>query len=241
MTSLAAPVARPPDGVFEHRLLQYRRTFRSSIFTSFLSPVLFLTAMGLGLGALRRRPNRARRSAACRTWSSWRPACWRRRAMQSASFEATFPIMGGLVWSKTFHAMYATPISPRDIALGNMAWIDRAADADLRRSSRWSSSCFGAAAVAAHRAGDPGRGADRDGVRDADRGLLGDPEDAEQVRGDLPLRDHAALPVLGHVLPDQLAAGRAPAAGLADAALPRGGADPRPRARDARSTSRSRR
>ena len=31
--------------------------------------------------------------------------------------------MGGLVWSKIFHAMYATPISPRDIALGNLAWI----------------------------------------------------------------------------------------------------------------------
>src|SRR6185295_14603040 len=35
----------------------------------------------------------------------------------------TFPIMGGLVWMKTYHAMYATPITPRDIALGNLAWI----------------------------------------------------------------------------------------------------------------------
>ena len=37
--------------VFEHRFLQYRRTFRASIFSSFLSPTLFLTAMGLGLGS----------------------------------------------------------------------------------------------------------------------------------------------------------------------------------------------
>jgi lipooligosaccharide transport system permease protein len=43
--------------------------------------------------------------------------------MQSSSFEATFPIMGGLVWSRIFHAMYATPISPRDVALGNLLWI----------------------------------------------------------------------------------------------------------------------
>jgi lipooligosaccharide transport system permease protein len=43
--------------------------------------------------------------------------------MQSASFEATFPIMGGLVWNRIFHGMYATPITPRDIALGNLAWI----------------------------------------------------------------------------------------------------------------------
>jgi lipooligosaccharide transport system permease protein len=44
-------------------------------------------------------------------------------AMQTAAFEATFPIIGGLVWSRVFHAMYATPIRPSDIALGNLAWI----------------------------------------------------------------------------------------------------------------------
>jgi lipooligosaccharide transport system permease protein len=44
-------------------------------------------------------------------------------AMQTASFEATFPIMGGLVWNRVYHAMYATPLRPRDIALGNLAWI----------------------------------------------------------------------------------------------------------------------
>jgi lipooligosaccharide transport system permease protein len=44
-------------------------------------------------------------------------------AMQTASFEATFPIMGGLVWNRAFHAMYATPVRPSDIALGNLAWI----------------------------------------------------------------------------------------------------------------------
>ena len=31
--------------------------------------------------------------------------------------------MAGLLWSRVFHAMYATPISARDIALGNLAWI----------------------------------------------------------------------------------------------------------------------
>ncbi len=37
--------------VFEHRLVLYLKTFRASIFSSFLTPILFLTAMGLGLGA----------------------------------------------------------------------------------------------------------------------------------------------------------------------------------------------
>jgi len=43
--------------------------------------------------------------------------------MQSAAFEAAFPIMAGLEWTRVFHAMHATPISGRDIALGNIAWI----------------------------------------------------------------------------------------------------------------------
>ena len=43
--------------------------------------------------------------------------------MQTAAFEATFPIMAGLVWSRVYHAMYATPIRGSDIALGNLAWM----------------------------------------------------------------------------------------------------------------------
>jgi lipooligosaccharide transport system permease protein len=31
--------------------------------------------------------------------------------------------MSGLMWQRVFHAMYATPISPRDIVLGNLTWI----------------------------------------------------------------------------------------------------------------------
>jgi lipooligosaccharide transport system permease protein len=119
MTSLARQ--RSTIGrVFEHRFLQYRRTFRSSIFTSFVSPVLFLTAMGIGLGGYVSN-DAALGGVPYLVFLA--PGLLAATAMQSASFEATFPIMGGLVWNKVFHAMYATPISPRDIALGNLAWI----------------------------------------------------------------------------------------------------------------------
>jgi len=122
MTSLARPnlPSSTIGRVFEHRLLQYRRTFRSSIFSSFLSPVMFLTAMGLGLGAYVSDPA-ALDGVPYLVFLA--PGLLAATAMQSASFEATFPIMGGLVWNKIFHAMYATPISPRDIGLGNLAWI----------------------------------------------------------------------------------------------------------------------
>ncbi len=36
--------------VLEHQLFAFRRTWRGGVFCTFLSPVLFLAAMGLGLG-----------------------------------------------------------------------------------------------------------------------------------------------------------------------------------------------
>ena len=36
--------------VLEHELLLYRRSFRGTIVSSFLNPVLYLAAMGVGLG-----------------------------------------------------------------------------------------------------------------------------------------------------------------------------------------------
>jgi len=121
VTALARP-SSTVGRVFEHRWIQYRRTFRSTIFSSFLSPVLFLTAMGLGLGSY--VSGSAIDDIGGVSYLVFlAPGLLAATAMQSAAFEATFPIMGGLVWNRVFHAMFATPISARDIALGNLAWI----------------------------------------------------------------------------------------------------------------------
>src|SRR6185503_4325952 len=106
--------------VVESRALQYRRTFRASVFSSFLSPVLFLTAMGLGLGTYVDAGDAA--SLGGVTYIQFlAPGLLAATAMQSAAFESTFPIMSGILWSRVFHAMAATPISVRDIAIGNLA------------------------------------------------------------------------------------------------------------------------
>jgi lipooligosaccharide transport system permease protein len=108
--------------VLEHRARQYRRTFRASIFSSFGTPVLFLTAMGVGLGGYVDRTSDAVLGGY--TYLQFlAPGLLASTVMQSGSFEATFPILGGLQWNKIFHAMFATPIRARDIALGNIAWI----------------------------------------------------------------------------------------------------------------------
>jgi lipooligosaccharide transport system permease protein len=108
--------------VVEHRALQYRRTFRASIFGSFGIPVLFLTAMGFGLGGyVDRSADAALHGLTYLQFLA--PGLLAATVMQTGSFEATFPILGGLQWNKIFHAMFATPIRPADIVYGNVAWI----------------------------------------------------------------------------------------------------------------------
>ena len=119
MTALTGSVSTL-GRVFEHRLLTYRRTYRASLFSSFVSPVLFLTAMGVGLGGY---VSNGAALGGVPYLVFLAPGLLAATAMQTASFEATFPIIGGLIWNKVFHAMAATPIAPRDVALGNLAWI----------------------------------------------------------------------------------------------------------------------
>ena len=121
MAAIARPATTSGIGrVFEHRFLSYKRTFRASIFSSFLSPVMFLAAMGIGLGAYVADPSAI---GGVPYLVFLAPGLLAATAMQSASFESMFPIIAGLEWNRIFHGMYATPISPRDIALGNLAWI----------------------------------------------------------------------------------------------------------------------
>jgi lipooligosaccharide transport system permease protein len=108
--------------VIEHRALQYRRTFRASLFGSFGIPALFLTAMGFGLGGYVDRSADAV-LAGVSYLQFLAPGLLASSLMQTGSFEASFPILGGLQWNKIFHAMAATPLRGRDVALGNIAWI----------------------------------------------------------------------------------------------------------------------
>jgi lipooligosaccharide transport system permease protein len=110
--------------VVEHRAMQYRRTFRASITSTFLNPVLFLLAMGVGLGTYVDRSGTATEALGGLSYLQFlAPGLLAATTMQAAAFEATFPIMGGLTWMRTFHAMYATPLSPRDVVVGNLVWM----------------------------------------------------------------------------------------------------------------------
>lgn len=108
--------------VLEGSVRTYRHTWRASIVSTFLSPVLFLGALGLGLGTLVDRGDPAQLGGV-----AYLPfvatGLLAASAMQTAAGDSSFPVMAGMKWQKTYHAALATPVLPRDLVLGHMAWI----------------------------------------------------------------------------------------------------------------------
>ncbi|MGA2520711.1 MAG: ABC transporter permease [Acidimicrobiales bacterium] len=103
-------------------LYQYKRTWRGSITTSFLYPVLYLTAMGLGLGSLVDHHVHVVGGEASYL-DFLAPGLLAATAMQIGGNEAMYPVMAAIKWLRTYFAMLATPLSVIDILLGHLAWI----------------------------------------------------------------------------------------------------------------------
>ena len=108
--------------VFEHHLTVYRRTWKGSVFLSFVSPILFLAAMGLGLGSLiSRGPVRTVDGVSYLVFIA--PGLLAASAMQSAYVETTYPIMARIQWERTYEGMLATPIAVINVLAGEFGWL----------------------------------------------------------------------------------------------------------------------
>jgi lipooligosaccharide transport system permease protein len=120
-TARTGPTSRGWLRVLEHLLLLYRRTWRGSIFNSFISPLLFLGAMGVGLGSYVNQSGGGASTAVLGgvTYLAFlAPGLLAAGAMNTAAGEASFPIMAAIEWVRQYRAMLATPISVADIVVG---------------------------------------------------------------------------------------------------------------------------
>ncbi len=107
---------------YEYCWLAYRRTWRGSVTTSFLFPVLYLAAMGVGLGTLINANSHHDVGGVPYLWFL-APGLLASTALQIGANESTFPIMAAIKWNKTYLAMLATPLEVKDILYGHLAWI----------------------------------------------------------------------------------------------------------------------
>jgi lipooligosaccharide transport system permease protein len=104
---------------FRFWLTNYRRTWRGSIYSSVLSPLLYLGAMGLGLGSLVDKHGTASLGGVSYL-AFLAPGLLAASAMQAAIGESTYPVLASVKWLKTYQAAAASPLRPADLFRGHM-------------------------------------------------------------------------------------------------------------------------
>jgi lipooligosaccharide transport system permease protein len=120
----AAPAGRWSFAIRELRfwLTDYRRTWRGSVVSSVLGPLLYLGAMGAGLGSLvDRHAHAALGGAGYLAFIA--PGLLAATAMQTAFGEALYPVLGSVKWVKNYFAAAATPLRPGDVFNGHLLFV----------------------------------------------------------------------------------------------------------------------
>ncbi len=125
--------------VVERNVMVYRRV--PIVFLSALvEPILYLFALGVGLGAL--VGDVAGPDGSPISYGAYvAPALLAASAMNGAVYESTFNLFSKLHFQKLYDAMLATPLTPRDIAVGELTWA-------LLRGSIYSAAFLAVAALA---------------------------------------------------------------------------------------------
>jgi lipooligosaccharide transport system permease protein len=107
---------------FEFWLSSYRRVWRASIFSGFLSPLLYLGSLGFGLGSLVDGGGTGRINGVSYL-AFVAPGILAANAMQTAFSEATYPVLQGTTWGRQYHAQLASPLTTTDVFAGHLAFV----------------------------------------------------------------------------------------------------------------------
>jgi lipooligosaccharide transport system permease protein len=100
---------------------QYRRVWRGTAVTSVVTPVVYLLALGVGLGVFVDRS--AELPGEITFLEFVAPGLLAATAMQLATFEASFPVLAAIKWDRQYHAMLATPLRVTDVVVGHQAYF----------------------------------------------------------------------------------------------------------------------
>jgi lipooligosaccharide transport system permease protein len=106
---------------YEFWLTFYRRTWRGTLATSIVNPVFYLGALGIGLGTLVNRSGTTPEGVKYLAFVA--PGVLAATAMQVATVEASWPVLGSIRWTRGYFAMLATPLEIRHVVLGHQAWM----------------------------------------------------------------------------------------------------------------------
>jgi lipooligosaccharide transport system permease protein len=111
-----APVVR----VLEREWVVWRSLWRGSIFSAVVAPLLFLGAMGLGLGQLVKQGSGNVDGVTYLEFVT--PGLMAASAVMQSAGESLWPVMAGVKWLGTYHAAVSTPVESGDVFTGKLAW-----------------------------------------------------------------------------------------------------------------------
>ncbi|UCG78398.1 MAG: ABC transporter permease [Nitrospirota bacterium] len=102
--------------VWQRHLTVYSKLYKSSLVLNFIEPVLYLVALGLGLGAFVREIN------GMPYLNFIAPGIVASSAMFAATYECSYGTYVRMTYQKTFDAILATPVNLDDLIAGEVIW-----------------------------------------------------------------------------------------------------------------------
>jgi len=102
--------------VWQRNYTVYTKLYLSSLALNFVEPVLYLTALGLGLGAFVKEIN------GVPYIKFIAPGIIASSAMFAATYECTYGTYVRMTFQKTFDAILATPVTIDDLVAGELMW-----------------------------------------------------------------------------------------------------------------------
>ena len=111
----------PAAAAFGYWLTQYRRTWRSGLFSSFIIPLLWLSSIGLGVGTYIDRGSGGYAGVGYLAYLA--PGLLASLAFNTGVGISTFPVYGAIKWNKQFLAMLASPLRVTDVLAGLLGFV----------------------------------------------------------------------------------------------------------------------
>lgn len=105
--------------LFERNIRAFRHMWLL-LLSGIAEPILYLFAMGIGIGSLVGDVEFGGTSVPYAVFVA--PALMASAAMNGAIYDATFNVFFKLKYAKLYDSVLATPMGPRDIAIGEVAW-----------------------------------------------------------------------------------------------------------------------
>jgi lipooligosaccharide transport system permease protein len=102
--------------VWQRHLTVYTKLYKSSIALNFVEPVLYLVALGLGLGAFVKEIN------GVPYIKFIAPGIIASSSMFAAIYECTYGTYVRMTYQKTFDAILSTPVNIDDLVAGELMW-----------------------------------------------------------------------------------------------------------------------